>query len=417
MNQDARPLLKNRDFVLVWAGQSVAVFGDALFALALMWWVVQVTGSGAAMSAVAVATALPRIVLGPFVGVYIDRSDRRLLMMAANGMNALISVAMAALFWQGVFSLQLIVACSLLIGVAATLHVPAFDASIPALVGKEELVRANSLMETASSAVGVITPAISGIILALAGVGASIMVKAVAFFIAALSLVPVRIPRQAAEATARRSFLGEAGTGFRYLYSHRLLMPTLVFISVVNLALAPLGVVLPILILHVLHAGPALLGLFGSFNSVGILGASSLLAAYPGLAKRTGFVLITTIIGIGLSAALVGFGPHPVFLLAGAIGLGSTSTMANIAVQALWQREIPDELRGRVFAARYAVGSGLYPVGLAMAGPLADLLGARLVMGGAGLVCAVVGTTGFLIPGLPGYPATAAEKAVPAEPG
>jgi MFS family permease len=417
VTQNARPLLGNRDFVLVWVGQSVAVFGDALFSLALMWWVVAVTGSGAAMSAVAVATALPRIILGPLVGVYIDRSDRRLLMMAANGMNAAISVVMAALFWQGIFSLQLIIVCSLLIGVVATLHVPAFDAAIPALVGKDDLVRANSLMESVDSAVGVITPAISGVILALAGVGASIMVKAIAFLIAALSLVLVRIPRLTPCSTGRRSFLGEAGTGFRYLYSHRLLMPTLVFISVVNLALAPLGVVLPIMILHVLGAGPALLGLFGTFNSVGILGASSLLSAFPGLAKRTGFVLITTIIGIGLSATLVGFSPHPVFLLAGAIGLGSTSTVANIAVRALWQREIPDELRGRVFAARYAVGSGLFPVGLAMAGPLADLVGARLVMGGAGLICALVGSTGFLIPGLPGYPATVAERTVPAEPG
>lgn len=416
MTQSARPLLRNRDFVLVWAGQSISVFGDALFALALMWWVVKVTGSGAAMSAVAVATALPRIVLGPFVGVYIDRSDRRLLMMAANGMNGVISVVMAVLFWQDIFSLQLIIVCSLLIGVVATLHVPAFDAAIPALVGKEELVRANSLMESVNSAVGVLTPAISGVILAVAGVGASIMVKAIAFFIAALSLAPVRIPRLSPCPAGRRSFLGEAGTGFRYLYSHRLLMPTLVFISVVNLALAPLGVMLPILILHVLGAGPALLGLFGSFNSVGILGASALLSAYPVLAKRIGFVLITTIIGIGLSAALVGFGPHPVFLLAGALGLGSTSTVANIAVQALWQREIPDELRGRVFAARYAVGSGLFPVGLAMAGPLADRLGARLVMGGAGLVCALVGSAGFFIPGLPGYPDPVAQKAVPAEP-
>ncbi|MEW6524491.1 MAG: MFS transporter [Bacillota bacterium] len=413
MSRSQQAILANRDFLLVWSGQSVSIFGDTLFGLALMWWVAEVTGSGTAMSAVALATALPRIVLGPIVGVYVDRADRRKLMIVSNLLNTVITAGMASLFWQGIFSLQLILASSLLMGTVSTLHGPAFEASIPALVGEEELIRANSLMQSANSAIGVVTPAVSGIILALAGVGASVMINSVTFAIAALSLVPVDIPSPAAGTGPRRSVFSDAGLGFKYVYSHRLLMPMLVFFAAINLTLAPLGVVLPILILKVLNAGPALLGLFGSFNSAGILGASFLLSVVPNLAKRTGFVLVSAIVGIGLSAALVGFSPNSVLLLAGAAGLGSMSTVANIAAQSIWQREVPEELRGRVFAARHAVSSGLRPVGLAAAGPLSDLLGAGRLMGGAGLLCASAGLIGFLIPGLSRYPASSARASAP----
>jgi len=401
---DTVPVTKNRNFVILWGGQSVSILGDSLFNLALMWWVVSVTGSGAAMSTVALAGALPRIFLGPIVGVYVDRVDRRHLMTISNVANGIITLAMAALFWQGVFSLGMIIFSAALMAAVSTLHAPAFEAAVPAIVGKEELVRANSLMQSANSIVGLVTPAISGIVIAVAGVGAAVLVDAVTFFIAALSLQFVRIPSVRRATQQRRTVLEEAKVGLKFVSAHGLLLPILVFFAVINLTLAPLSVALPILVLKVLGGGPALMGLFGSFQSGGVLAASTLLSAYPRLAKRTGLVLVLAIMGIGLSIAAIGLVASPVAFLGGAFAMGFAVILANVASQSMWQREVPEELRGRVFATRTALSSGLRPLGLAASGPLVDLVGSKWLIGAAGILCAVAGACGLIIPGLRQYP-------------
>jgi MFS family permease len=407
-------LFRNRDFVIIWGGQSISILGDNLFGLALLWWVVSVTGSGTAMSSVALAGALHRIFLAPLLGVSVDRIDRRLLMTLTNLVNGVITLIMAVLFWQGTFSLWVILVSAALMGAVSTLHSPAFEASIPAIVGKDDLVRANSLMQSANSIVGLVTPAISGVIIAVAGVGTAVLIDAVTFFIAALSLLFVNIPKLETASSARASVLREAMVGFRFVSAHGLLLPMLVFFSVINLTLAPMSVALPILVLTVLKGGPTLMGLFGSFQSAGVLAVSTLLSAYPGIAKRTGLVLVMSIVGIGLSTAVIGLVPSSIALLGGAVTMGMTVILANVASQSIWQREVPAELRGRVFAARTALSSGLRPLGLAVTGPLTDLVGSQWLIGAAGLLCALAGLFGFAVPGLRQYPREALHPERPA---
>lgn len=397
------PVLRNQRFLIIWVGQTISILGDTLYNLALMWWVVQETGSGTAMSAVALAAALPRIILGPLVGVYVDRLDRRMLMFVSNLLNGLITAAIAFLFWQGSFSLGLIISSAALMGIVSTFHAPAFEAAIPTIVGEKELVRANSLMQTGHSVTGLVAPALSGVLIAFAGTGFSIMVDALTFFVAGGSLLLVSLPKTMCKTTEHRSILGDATEGFRYIGRHGMLLPLLIFFAVINLTLAPMGVALPILILKVLNGGPELLGLFGSFQSSGVLIASSLLSAAPGLIRRTGVSLVSGILLIGACAAAIGFAPGAWAALVGAVGLGFAVIVANVASQTIWQREVSDELRGRVFAARHTFSSGLWPLGLAASGPLVDWLGARWLLGGAGIVCMITALAGWLVPGLMTY--------------
>ncbi len=401
------PVLRNQRFLVIWIGQTISILGDTLYNLALMWWVVQETGSGTAMSAVALAGALPRIILGPLVGVYVDRWDRRMLMFVSNLVNGVITASIAVLLWQGGFSLSLIIISAALMGIVSTFHAPAFEAAVPTIVGEKELVRANSLMQTSHSVTGLVAPALSGVLIAFAGTGFSIMVDAITFFIAAISLLLITLPKPVANTVEQRSVLADAAEGFRYISRHGMLLPMLMFFAVINLTLAPMGIALPILIAKVMEAGPEMLGLFGSFQSAGILIASSLLSAAPGLIKRTGVAMVAAILMIGASTVVIGFAPGNWALLAGATGLGIALIIANVASQTIWQREVTDELRGRVFAARHTFSSGLRPLGLAVAGPMIDWVGARWLMGGAGIICMVTALAGWLVPGLIGYQHTA----------
>ncbi len=391
-------------FLIVWVGQSISGLGNQLLGLALMWWVMKATGSGAAMAVVGIAGTIPQVVLGPLAGVFADRLDRRVLMLGADSLNGVLTLAVAFVAYRGLFSLPLIIIAMVAMSTVFTLHGPAYQASIPNLVGRDQLIRANSLMQTVNSAIGVVAPALGGVIIAVGGIGSAILLDAVSFFLAAASLLAVHFPRSQAPVAANQpSPWRDAATGFRFIFAHRLLGPMLGFFAVINLTLAPIGVALPLLITRVLKGGPELLGLFGSFESTGFLVASFALSAAPRLLRRSGLGVILGIIGIGMAIALVGASTRPALTLAAAAIVGMTIVVANIASQTIWQAEVPDEVRGRVFAARIALGGGIAPLGMAVAGPLADAVGPGRLMTGGGLACAAAGFLGLLVPGLVAY--------------
>lgn len=397
------PVLRNKTFLILWGGQLVSVLGDMLFSLALMWWVVSETGSGVAMSGVALGSSLPRLLLGPIVGVYVDRLDRRKMMLTADTLNGIITAGMAVLYWRGHFSLPVIIGSATLMGAVTTLDAPAYEASIPTIVGEEQLVRANSLMQTANSVMGLVVPALSGVLVAVAGVGASIIVNSITFFFAAFTLLLIRIPSPRGGAV-QSTFRSDLSEGVRFIVRNRLLMPMLIFAALINLTLAPVSISLPLLVVEVLSGGPALLGLFGSFQSAGVLGASLILSAFPQGLARTGRVMVGSLVALGVFTMLIALAPSTIVFLMGGTLVGFVLVVANVASQAIWQCEVPDGLRGRAFTARETISSSLRPIGQALTGPLLDRVGPVWLMGGAGLLCAVGGILGFTIGSIVEYP-------------
>jgi len=408
--QTALPVLRNKTFLILWGGQVVSLLGDTLFNLALMWWVVSVTESAVAVSFVALATSLPMLILGPFVGVYIDRGDRRLMMLAAHSLNGLITAAMAFLYWQGIFSLPIILVAAVLMGIVSNLDGPAYEASIPVVVDQSELVRANSLMETAGSIIRLVAPALSGVLIAFAGVGAAIVANSLSYFVAALSLVVIRFASPKIESGAH-SFKHDFKGGLGFIFRHPVLMPMLMYGALINLVLAPISVSLPLLIFQVLAGGPALMGLFGSFQSAGVLAASLLLTSAPYLIKKSGLALIISAVALGAFTLVVALAPHQGWLLIGGALVGFVLVIANMASRNIWQREVPPELRGRAFTARETISSGLRPIGQALAGPVVGIVGPVAMIASAGVLCMVGGLLGFLVPSVVSYPK---EQAAPA---
>ena len=396
-------IFRNRTFVIVWIGQTVSIVGDILFNLALMWWIVSATGSGLAMSASALATGLPRVFFGPVAGVLADRLDRRRLMIATNGINALVTLGIVFLYYQGIFSLPLIIMAAAVLGTVAAIHNPCFEATIPSIVDVVHLTRANSLSQTSRSMAGIVAPALSGVIIAAAGVGASITINSLTFVIAGISLLLVSLPSP--KVAPRNGVIKQSLEGFRFIYVRRMLLAMLLFFAVVNLAMSPISIAVPILVLKVLDAGPTLMGAFGSSHSLGVLAGSSFLAALPRMARRSGLVVVLAIITGGLSLMAMGIFATPMALIVAAFSMGFAIVMAQISAQYIWQRETPDSLRGRVFAARITMSAALIPLGQALAGPAVDAAGPAVLLTVAGGACALGGCLGFLVPGLTRYTA------------
>ncbi|HDL86342.1 MAG TPA: MFS transporter, partial [Candidatus Acetothermia bacterium] len=161
------PLWRNRNFVLVWAGQSLSMFGSRLTYIALLWWVLEKTGSAAALAGVAIASALPTLFLGPIAGVFIDRLDRRKLMLAMDLVNGIIIGTAATLLLIGRLQVWEIYLFTALASTATLFHRPSLQSSIPNLVPGEQLTKANSLYQISAGAAGIAGPAVGGILVGM----------------------------------------------------------------------------------------------------------------------------------------------------------------------------------------------------------------------------------------------------------
>ncbi|MBT9155893.1 MAG: putative bacilysin exporter BacE [Firmicutes bacterium] len=397
------PVLRNKAFLILWGGQIVSMLGDALFSLALMWWVVSETGSGVAVAFVVLASSVPRLLLAPIVGVYVDRVDKRRMMLFADTLLGVITLGMTMLFWRGHFSLPVIIAAAALLGAASSLDGPAYEATIPAIVGKNQLVRANSLMQTANSIIGLLAPALSGLVIAVAGVGVAILANSISFFFAAFTLLLISLPAQS-RVIKQRAFGRDLRDGAKFILGNRLLLPMLLYAALINLSLAPISVSMPLLVTNVLRGGPQLLGLFGSFQSVGVLAASLLLSAKPALLAATGKVMIFSLIALGCFTVIIARAKSAPHLLLGGAAVGFALVVANVASRTIWQREVPEEYRGRAFTARDTVSGALRPMGQALAGPMVDTLGPMWLIAGAGALCVVGGILGLGVRSIITYP-------------
>jgi len=397
------PVLKNKPFLILWGGQIVSMLGDALFSLALMWWVVSETGSGVAVAYVALASSLPRLVLAPIVGVYVDRLDKRRMMLFADTLLGVITLGMTMLFWREYFSLPVVISAAAILGAASSLDGPAYEATIPAIVGKEQLVRANSLMQTANSIIGLLAPALSGVVIAVAGVGVAILANSISFFFASFTLLLIRLPAQPT-VVKQRAFGRDLKDGAKFILGNRLLLPMLLYAMLINLSLAPISVSLPLLVKNVLLGGPQLLGLFGSFMSAGVLGASLLVAAKPALLSATGKIMVFSLIALGIFTVVVARAQSAWQLLFGGAAVGFVLVVANVASRTIWQRETPEQYRGRAFTARDTVSGALRPVGIAISGPMVDSIGPVWMIAGAGVLCVVGGLLGFGVKSIINYP-------------
>jgi DHA3 family macrolide efflux protein-like MFS transporter len=380
--------LRNRSFLLVWLGQTVSLIGSGISSVAIVWWVWIETGSIVLMATVAIASTIPRLIAGPFAGAYVDRWDRRRVMLVLDAIAGVVTAAIASLLAFNALQVWHLYAFTGIVGFGAIFHATALLASVANLVHKEQLSRANSLMQLSHGTSGVFGPAIGGVLIAFVGVSLTLWVDVATFFFAAAMLLIVAFPSPRVKAD--KTVLHDIATGFGFLRRRPALVTLLGLFAVTNFFIAPLIILLPVVASETLNLGAEGFGFLFSSLSVGLVGGTVILAAVK-LRQHFGLYIIVAIVGFGAAYVLFGWSTFFVLSIAGLVAMGLAVSLASISSATVFQREVPLELQGRVFSARAVVATGLQPISLAAVGVLAEGLGPQTILIGSGALIVVVG--------------------------
>jgi MFS family permease len=385
----------NRRFALVWGGQLLSIVGSSLTWFVLAVWVYQVTGSVSQLALVTAARTVPGIVLAPLAGVIADRMDRRRLLILANLGAGLPVFVVAALYWSGQLEVWHLVLTSAFAACANVFHNSAYFTLIPALVPKHQLGRVNGLVQF-SFAMGTAGPLLGGFLLSTVDVDGALLIDIVTFLAAITGLLVVRLPaeitRPAGQTRERRSVLQDLRGGFRYLAERPGLVWLILFSAVFDLLYAFAEVLIRPLILAFTSAST--LGLLSFIGGCGLIAGTLVLTAWGGPRRKVAGVLLFTAIG-GVALMAHSFAPSVLLIAIVAPLFLFTLPIVNGSLTTILQTTVDSGSLGRVMGLARTVWQAATPLGVLIAGPLADLVFEPAMLPGgvlAGSVGSLIGT-------------------------
>jgi Na+/melibiose symporter-like transporter len=383
-------LRRNRDFMVVLLGQGVSSFGDAITNTAMPLLVLALTGSGFAMGIVGVLSTLPDLVVGLPAGAYADRWDRRRMMFGADLGRAVLTALVPLSVWIGGPTLAVVIGVAFPLNVLRVLWLAAFTAAVPGLVGREQVPRANGILEAAWTVGWVVGPALAGLLAVAIGPGPTIALDAATFAVSAGSLLFVRRSLRPEARTERTHIVADVREGIAFVARQPTLRAVIALWTTTSVISAGLTSGLIFYITINLGLGTAVVGIVLSAFAVGSLGGSLVAARIA--PKPVGLVMLAGSAGLGVTLIASVGTPVPV-VVAAALLAGILNAYVLIAYLSLRTMLSPDALLGRVGATARTLSVGLMPLGSLAAGIALDAIGggATLTIMGIGLVVAGAG--------------------------
>jgi MFS transporter, DHA3 family, macrolide efflux protein len=383
-----------RTFFLIVFGQLVSNLGSRLTDFGLGVWIFQQTHSPTQFALSILVSALPRIVFGPVIGAFVDRFDRRKVMLISDTVLAIRTALILAVLSFGGLAVWQIYIVNAVGSLFETSHGLAWSASTSLLVPKKHLSRVNGLTGMMNSGAGMLAPAIAGVLYVVIGLRGIAVVDLASWVFAVAPLLFVVIPAPVRQGGASASWqpVQAVREGWKYLRGARGLFYLLLAYSAINF----FGITTEVL------RGPYVLsfngvdrfGLVESIVSIGAL-AGGLLLTLLGNPKRVVWLILGAEFLISIVGAVMGAFPNFMVLVITLLVYYATVSFCDGTINAMWQRTIPPNIQGRVFALRDTLNMSLMPVGILLFSPLAEYwLQPSLNPGGrwAESIGAVIGT-------------------------
>jgi len=384
-------LLRRRDFRILFGAVATSELGDALNYIALMWLALE-RGGALGVVAVRLADSLPAFFFGLHGGIAADRWSRRRLMVGADLARGatLVPVAIAGL--AGSLPLWGLVAAAFALEAATSYFAPAYGATIPSIVDRENVQQANALVHASTQALSIGGWALAAGLLTFLPVSTFFAVDAATFFVSAALIATLRAGagRAATDVTPRLR------AGIAALRPRRALsLAVIVFGVAMTITTGSWIGGVPTLVRNTLHHGPGGFSFVMIGFALGAIVSGALLARLPLHAKARGSMLAWVVY---LPAyGLIAVASSLQLLFAAAVGSGAGETFSYVLLNSAAQEEVPDAVLGRVLGVISFVHRGAHATGLLFVAPLFAVVAARTLFGAAACATAAVGLLGAFL--------------------
>jgi MFS family permease len=384
---------RNRGFALLWSAGLISWLGNWVLIVALPIYVYERTGSALATGTMFVVQALPALLLGSVAGVFVDRWDRKRVMVLSDLLRGLFLLPL--LLVPSTDAIWIVYVVGFLGECVARFAEPAFNAALPVVVGEERLVEANSLWQLGANGARLVGPPLGGALVALFGLEAAVLLDSASFFVSGALVAALALPRGAArpapagpaEPTHREAALGQLRAvfsdwlaGLRLVRRSPLVSALFLVIAVNMVAEGVLSIAYPVWVYELLGGGAREVGWLLSAQALGSIAGALLVGRFAGLLPPGRLMGVCGIVLGSYWAAMVLLRPtlEVAILLMAVIGIPLIG--GSVAINSLLQGGVHDAYRGRVFGALATTIAVMGLLGRAFATLLGDALGVTALL-------------------------------------
>lgn len=410
-------LLRQRDFRLFWAGESISEVGNSVTLVVVPLVAIDTLHTSTFIVTLLTAMVwLPWVVIGIPAGAWVDRLPPRPVMLASDVVSVVVYASVPVAAWCGVLTVAQLVAVTLIAGAAAVFFNSAYQVLLPGVVDEADLAEGNAKLLGSREVAQIGGPGLGGLLAQAAGPVTGLLANAVSFVVSLCCLTAMRPPRD------RRSGGPAAGgvlAGLRFAWRDPYLRAMTAFSSLGNLALTGVDALLVVFLVRTLGLSAAAAGLvMASLGVGGVLGA--LVARRLGARLGTARALVVVVPGglcFALLLPLADQGPRLAFAGVAMMCAGGVVVIGNVIVDSFMQTYVSPDILGRVISATWAASFAMMPVGALLGGGLATALGVRAALWILTALIAASGLTFLLTPmrHLRDLPRRPTEDSIPAK--
>ena len=380
----------NRNFGLLLSGQLISQIGDKFHMLAVAFLVLKTTGSPAKMGLVLFCSVFPSMLLGFISGAFLDRYNRKVIIVGADVVRGLIVTGLCIMYYFGTLSFPALLVAQLMLSACTAFFDPAIPAIIPQIVKKDQLTRANSQTQFVSGISTIIGPVLGGLTVAWTGYLTVFIINAGSYLFSAFFESFIRLPSRENSAGDHTNIVDDIFDGCRYVYARKSLVMILVMVGVIHFFVGSIEVIIPVLATNLSGGGAENIGFIQTCFGLGTVVAALIISIRNINNKETLFLFGSVfLIGVVLLAisGLHFWGMRSVFpFLIFFLTIGGLIIFAGTSFRSMLQKQVDDMMMGRVFGFVSSVGNISIPLATLIYGVLLEYLSHNVLLAASGLI-------------------------------
>jgi MFS family permease len=378
---------RHRNYQLFFGGQLISLTGTWMQSVAESWLVYRLTGSSALLGVTSFAALVPVFLFATVGGTVADRFNRHRIIIVTQTLSMILPLVLAALTLSGRVQVWQVFVLAGCLGVVNAFDIPARQAFVVDLVGRDDLPNAIALNSTMVNGARVVGPAVAGLLVAAVGEGWCFLINGLSYIAVITGLLLMKLPPRPPK-QSRASAFQETIEGFRFVARTAPVRALLLLLGIVSFAGMPYSVLMPVFAESILHSGPKGMGVLMAASGAGSLGGAIALLSRRGVRGLGSWVALSA---AAFGVALMCFSLSRTFWLSALllVPVGASLMVELAASNTLIQAMVPNALRGRVMAVYSMMFMGMAPFGALVAGWLAESAGAPATVAMGGIICIV----------------------------